>query len=244
MSGPIVSQLINDFEGSDKVIDMDTLNHHSESKALQKRFSEDRDKLIEEFVQTGNPFVGYKDITSLKSKIVSPCSSDIYKIEELGNASLKNFVNEVFIDNKRSVFDPIKQNNTGFFKKTTVKHTTKVLAKKSSDILTNMFIAAQQRNTNEVPELLIWEVALPAPSLTIPTTGAVKHPSNNDAIFIDRGVTTVIIDASVLIRKQRPKNSHGSFEGYAMFLKDLIEDEISKFDRVDMVFDRYFEFST
>ena len=44
MSGSIVSQLINDFEGSDKVIDMDTLNHHSESKALQKQFSEDRDK--------------------------------------------------------------------------------------------------------------------------------------------------------------------------------------------------------
>ena len=106
-----------------------------------------------------------------------------------------------------------------------------------------------------------WEVALPEPSLTIPTTGAVKfvtkasvveilvsftenYPSNNDAIFMDRGVTTVIIDASVLIRKQRPRNSHGSFEGFAMFLKDLIEDEISKFDRVEMVFDRYFEFST
>ena len=103
-----------------------------------------------------------------------------------------------------------------------------------------MFIAAQQRNSNEVPELLKWEVALPPPTLTIPTTGAVKfatkasvveslvsftekHSSNNDAIFMDRGVTTVIIDASVLIRKQRPKNSHGSFEGYAMFLKDLIE---------------------
>ena len=87
---------------------MGTLNHHSESKALQKRFSEDRDKLIEKFVQTGNRLVGYKDITSLKSKIVSPCSLDIYKVEELSNASLNNFVNEVFIDNKRSVFDPIK----------------------------------------------------------------------------------------------------------------------------------------
>ena len=134
-SGPIVSQLINDFEGSDKVIDMDTLNHHSESKAFQKRFSEGRDKLIEEFVQTGNPFVGYKEITSLKSKIVCPCSSDIYKVEELGNASPKNFDKEVFTDNKRSVFIPMKTNNTEFFKKTTVKDTTKVLAKKSSDII-------------------------------------------------------------------------------------------------------------
>ena len=93
LSGPIVSQLNKDFEGSDKVIDMDnTLNHHSESKALRKRFSEDRDKLIEEFFQTGNPFDGYKDITSLKSKIVFTCSSDIHKVEELANASLKNFV--------------------------------------------------------------------------------------------------------------------------------------------------------
>ena len=124
VSGPIISQHINDFEGSDKVIDMDTLNHHSESKVHQKRFSEDRDKLIEEYVQTGNPFVGYKDITSLNSKIVSPYSPDIYKIKELGNASLKNFVKEVFIDNRRSVFDPIKQNNTGFFKETIVKDTT------------------------------------------------------------------------------------------------------------------------
>ena len=114
MSGPITSQLNNDFEGSDKVIDMDTLNHHSESKALQKQFSEDRDKLLKEFFQTGNPFDGFKDITSLKSKIVFPCSSDIYKVEELDNFSLKNFVKEVFVDNKRSEFDPIKQNNTGF----------------------------------------------------------------------------------------------------------------------------------
>ena len=55
-----------------------------------------------------------------------------------------------------------------------------------------MSISAQQRNTNEI--------ALPTPSLTITTTGAVKFA--------------------------------------------LIEDELSKFDRVDMVFDRYFEFST
>ena len=78
------------------------------------------------------------------------------------------------------MFDPIKQNNTGFFKKTTVKDTTKVLAKKSSDILTNMLIAAQQRNTNEVPELLKWEVALPPPSLTIPS--AVKFATKPKGI--------------------------------------------------------------
>ena len=118
---------------------MVTLNHHSESKALRKGFYEDRDKLIEEFVRTGNPFVGYKDIASLKSKICFPCSSDIYKVEELGKASLKNFVKEVFIDIKRSVFDPIKKTQ---------------LRRQPSRILPKYW----QRNTNKVPELLKWEV--------------------------------------------------------------------------------------
>ena len=68
-----------------------------------------------------------------------------------------------------------------------------------------------------------------------------NYPSNNDAIFMDRGVTTVIIDASVLIRKQRPRNSHGSFEGFAMFLKDLIEDEISKISKTTCIFFTFLE---
>ena len=89
---------------------------------------------------------------------------------------------EVFIDNKRSGFAPIKQNNTIFFKKTTVKDTTKVLAKKFSHILTNMFITAQQQNTNEVRELLKREVALPPPSLTIPTTGVVKFATKASVV--------------------------------------------------------------
>ena len=120
---------------------MVTLNHHSESKALRKRFYEDRDKLIEEFVRTGNPFVGYKDITSLKSKISFPCSSDIYKVEELDNASLKNFVKEVFIDIKRSVFDPIKKTQLR-------RQPSRILPKywqrnpQTFLVLTNMFIAA------------------------------------------------------------------------------------------------------
>ena len=37
-----------------------------------------------------------------------------------------------------------------------------------------MFIAAQQQNTNEIPELLKWEVKLPPPSLMVPTIGVVK----------------------------------------------------------------------
>ena len=140
MPGPIVSQLIDDFEGSYKVIDMDRLNHH---RGQRVQSSPETIFLRQGQTDRRNQVFGYKNITSLKPKISLPPA------EEFGNVSLKNFVKEVFIEIKRSVFDPIKQNNTGFFKKTTVKDqdNTKVLAKISSDIFT-----AQQRNANEVPE--------------------------------------------------------------------------------------------
>ena len=130
-------------------------------------FSEDMDKLIEEFAT--NP------LQVLNQRLSLPAAEIFTK--------LKNW----------AMSASIKQNNTGFLKKTTVKDTTKVLAKISSDIFTNMFIAAQQQNTNDVPE-----------EVKLPTTGAVKFAtksslvgclasftekdqSNNDAIFMDRG---------------------------------------------------------
>ena len=60
---------------------MDTPNHHSESKALQKRFSEDRDKLIEEFVQTGNPFVGSKTLQVLNQRSFLPAAQIFTKLK-------------------------------------------------------------------------------------------------------------------------------------------------------------------
>ena len=134
------------------------------------------------------------------------------------------------------------------------------LNKKSLDIVTNMFFAAQQRNINEVKDLLKYEVALPPPSLTKPTTGKArfaqkaklgeslvtfmhKNPIDNAAIFMGRGIETVVIDASVMIRKHRPKKGHKTFAGYAMFLKEKMEDEFFIFDRVDIVFDQYFDLS-
>ena len=125
-------------------------------------------------VKAGNPFIGYVEVTSLVSKIVSTCSQDVYKLEALGKEQVQEFVKAVFIDKTRSIYDPIKQNKIGFFKKHVVKDNTVKLNKTSLDIVTNMFFAAQQRNINEVKDLLKYEVALPPPSLTKPTTGKAR----------------------------------------------------------------------
>ncbi len=132
---------------------------------------------------------------------------------------------------------------------------------KSLDIVTNMFISTQQRNVNEVKELLMYEVELPPPALISPTTGAVRFAAKaqlvdglvevldahtqpeNSAIFMDRGNITLIIYASVMIRKNRPKKSNKTFAGYAEFLLRELKDDFDIFNRVDMVFDQYFDYS-
>ncbi len=53
----------------------------------------------------------------------------------------------------------------------------------------------------------------------------------------------MIIDASVMIRKNRPKKSNKTFAGYAEFLLGELKDDFATFNRVDMVFDQYFDYS-
>ena len=68
ISAPIVSQLILEFESNFKDFgaeDFDTLNHHSESKALQIRFVRDCEAVTNKIIEFGNPFSVYTEITSL-----------------------------------------------------------------------------------------------------------------------------------------------------------------------------------
>ena len=117
----------------------------------------------------GNPFIGLSEVTSLVKKEVSKNSNDVYKLEKLGVTLFKDFIADVFVDKTRSLFDPIKQNNIGFFKKEKPKDKTAKLSKVSLDIVvTNIFFSAQQRNLNKVKELLRYEIEIPPPSLTIP----------------------------------------------------------------------------
>lgn len=87
VSAPIISQMIQEFEkhtGYYTIEDFDSLNPHSESKALQKRFLGDCEKVVKAMQINGNPFIEYNDITSLVTKQVSECSEKIKELEEMG----------------------------------------------------------------------------------------------------------------------------------------------------------------
>lgn len=113
-----------------------------------------------------------------------------------------------------------------------------------------MMVAAQQRNVNEVAELLKYEIDLPPPALVKPKTGDVhfadksklvaelvktvsSNSQDNRAIFPSIAhaviVKTLIIDASVMIKKNRPQKTCKSFSDYGDVLKKKLEDDLHKF---------------
>ena len=60
---------------------MDKLNHHSESKALQKRFSEDRDKLIEEFFKLEIRLLATKTLQVFNQRLSLPAAQIFTKLK-------------------------------------------------------------------------------------------------------------------------------------------------------------------
>ena len=127
--------------------------------------------------------------------------------------------------------------------------------------MTNLFITAQQRSINEVNELLKYEIDIPPPALIIAKTGDVKFSSKskltdsmidvlqedrntNESIFMDTELRMLIIDASVWIQSNRLKKSCKTFSDYADILVSKIDHEFKHYDRIDVIFDRYFEKST
>ena len=60
--------------------------------------------------------------------------------------------------------------------------------------------------------------------------------TNNGSIFMVRGVNVHIIDASVMIHKNRPTKDSKTFSDYADFLKRKLEDEFALYQRLDIVF--------
>ena len=181
-TGSLERFLISALEFQSNFKDFDTLNHHSESKALQKRFIEDCEAVTKKILEFGNPFSEHTEITSLYSKRVSGCSEKIDEIEELGESQFKNYVQTVFLYKTKSICDPVKMNKIEFFKKATPKDKREALKKKSFDSLTNLFITAQQRNLSEVNELLKYEIDLPPPALIKPKTGDVKSGTKSKLI--------------------------------------------------------------
>ena len=52
-----------------------------------------------------------------------------------------------------------------------------------------------------------------------------------------------IIDASVMVRKYRPMKGTKTFAGYVKFLKGKLEDDFASYNKIDLVFDQYFDHS-
>ena len=216
-------------------------------------------KLTDTLLKIGNPFTEHNNITSLVSKNFSSCSQRIVEIEKLDKEQFETYLQSAFVEKTASIFDTIK-NKTNFFKTIPPKDNTTKLKKKSLDIVTNMFISAQQRNVNEVNGLLRYDIDIPPLALIKPKTGGImfaekskvaesivelvnNDDTNNGAIFMDRGVNVLIIDASVTLlwyAKIGPQKTAKPFLSMPISLKEIRRRICTIPESGYIVFDQYF----
>ena len=87
--------------------------HHSEGITTQMKFKSDVERLVTSWENLGNPFQEESSLLiniydrKVQEDSVSAC---IFSIEELGKKQYENFVSEVLISKKKSIWDPISSN--------------------------------------------------------------------------------------------------------------------------------------
>ena len=114
-----ISRVLRQFKDEYLFEGDDDLGHHTETPSDQKNFMNDVSKLEHFMVGQGNPFLeSSSKLISIHSKDV--CVEDrvanLRSLEANGRKKFNEFKQSVFILKKKSIHDPMKQNNCSIFK--------------------------------------------------------------------------------------------------------------------------------
>ena len=115
VAGPEISIMVAEFE--DGTIHGST-KHHEQTTAVQTTFAKEVKALVEVFEEIGNPFKEDScDLLTLDTKLIM--DSEVHTIVEkaytVGKEQYDLFVKERFVDQTKSIKDPIKKNKLQMF---------------------------------------------------------------------------------------------------------------------------------
>ena len=114
VAGPEISRMVAEFE--DSIIG--STKHHEQSTAVQTTFAKEVKALVEVFDEIGNPFKEDNgDLLTLDTKLIM--DSEVHRIVEkaytVGKEQYELFVKERFVDQTKSIKDPITKNKLQVF---------------------------------------------------------------------------------------------------------------------------------
>ena len=177
--------------------------------------------------------------------------SEVHKIVEkaytVGQEQYDLFVKERFVDQTKSIKDPIKKNKFHVFTRSPQKQKSKVATmKEDCSLFSRLYIACQSREGN-LEDFFKHENQPWPPALS--KGGSLRSGNKADLLVelealaqpVDANpqVTAKILDDAVIVQMLSPRNSH-TFEDYSKTVfMPYIEQQLEHADRIDIVWDVY-----
>ena len=257
--GPEVARVVMEFEQNSalKNTRKSEYRHHEQTAAFQKGFQNDLENLNTEFMNLGNPFIvdfEDRDLIQLDTRdIMGPeIVKTINEIQIIGKQQADVFFNERLIQKSKNIDVPIKKNKLCLFSSantSTAQNSTKTEKKQLKNdrkLFAQLYIVTQVRG-GDIKELFTHETRKEPPSLS--KEGEIRSGNKADLLPCIKGDMTLsatepvteaaVLEGSVLVNIIKPETSK-TFQDYADgVFAAAIKKELIKFDRVDIVFDRY-----
>ena len=149
VAGLEISRMVAEFE--DGTIYGST-KHHEQTIVVQTSFAKEVKDLVEVFEDIGNPFKDDSgDLLTLDTKLIM--DSEVHTIVEkaytVGQEQYDRFVKERFVNQTKSIKDPIQKNKLQVFTKRPQKQKFQVATmKEDSFLFSRLYIACQSREGN------------------------------------------------------------------------------------------------
>ena len=251
VSGPEVARLITEFESTSETDTVDP--HHEQSFAVQQAFVSDVKKLVECFERMGNPFEDQTDLIVLHNRYI--VTDDVVdqagNLYDIGKDQYAAFVSDRIKTNSTSLFAPLKKNKFSFFvksrKSAMAKLKSKLVASRNdASLFSRLYIACQIRNSN-LDQFFCHENQPYPPALS--PSGDLNFGCKSDlltclescspSIQTEPKVDGIILDGSAIVNMLKPSNVKNFGEYVDSIFMPFLYSQLSKADRVDVVFDRY-----
>ena len=250
--GPDIARLLLEFENAldrDPLSGVSCTKHHEDNAAFQTRFESDVKTLCKGLVV--NPFQQDKLTKINNTNLVVPDSSiEIIKnMETKGEEQVSIFINDRLVSQKVSVCETIVKNKYDIWN--TTKSTKNIQFTPTKSVLNKMRSACEHRSV--MAEKLFEHEILNVPQ-SLSTDGvSLYHGSKSDIAkrlqtYSQETIpgrecnSAIVIEMSPIIRAKAFSSSGAEcFSDFAVLLYYEVMKLASSHERIDVVFDRYFD---
>ena len=256
VAGTEISRIVDEFESIvDSSNSLEDDKHHEDTIPSQKAFLGEVQRLIKAVNDFGNPFLEESsDLYKLDTKdVVDSEIAAINTLRDIGAKQYTELLDRITHEGQPDFNDPIKKNNLPLFSRKSKQNPGSSKEKlhqlkNDCNLFSRLFISCQSRQC-DMEDFFSHENQNTPPSLSQDGnlyTGVKSQlmdvfEANIDTPVRDPDSDALIIDGAAMVNSKPPRESK-TFDDYAQdIILPYIDSCLSKYHRVDIVFDVYIQ---